>query len=210
MADYFNKMTLTAADSQEQAVELIGKLFDVAKPEAVFGEPVSDGTHTVITAAEVGIGMGVGSHGLRGKQNQYDHSVRMPMILCGPGIPQGERNDALVYLHSLFATTCDLAGIPVPETVEFPSLAPLIHGEKRALHDAIYGSYTDVQRMVRSEDFKLIRYPEAGETQFFDVKNDPWEQTDLAEDPRYQNELAELDGIFRKLQEQVGDELVLE
>ena len=162
----------------------------------------------IIFSADHGLAMG--QHGLLGKQNQYDHSVRMPMILCGPGIPQGERNDALVYLHSLFATTCDLAGIPVPETVEFPSLAPLIHGEKRALHDAIYGSYTDVQRMVRSEDFKLIRYPEAGETQFFDVKNDPWEQTDLAEDPRYQNELAELDGIFRKLQEQVGDELVLE
>ncbi|MDE3198931.1 MAG: sulfatase-like hydrolase/transferase, partial [Acidobacteriota bacterium] len=66
----------------------------------------------VILAADHGLA--VGEHGLMGKQNIYDHSIRMPLIVGGPGIPAGRRVDELVYQHSLFATTCELAGVAVP------------------------------------------------------------------------------------------------
>ena len=55
-----NKMFFQAVESQDQAMQLISKLFDVAKPDTVFGKPVSDGNHTVITASEVTVGMGAG------------------------------------------------------------------------------------------------------------------------------------------------------
>lgn len=86
----------------------------------------SDNTYVIFSSDH---GLAVGHHGLLGKQNQYDHSIRMPLILKGPGIKPGNQNDALVYLQSLFATTCDFAGLKLPGTVDFPSLKGLIEGE---------------------------------------------------------------------------------
>jgi arylsulfatase A-like enzyme len=137
-------------------------------------------------------GLAVGQHGLMGKQNQYDHSVRMPYVFCGPGIEAGRKIDAMVYLQSAFATTCEMARIHTPETVQFPSLVPLLTGEKDRLYNSVYGAYRDFQRMVRTEQYKLIRYPHVSEVQLFDLRNDPWETKDLAEDPQYA-------GIVRKL-----------
>ncbi|MBN1420519.1 MAG: sulfatase-like hydrolase/transferase [Planctomycetes bacterium] len=154
-------------------------------------------------------GLAVGQHGLMGKQNQYDHSVRMPLIFAGPGIASDERIDAQVYLGSLFATTCEMAGIRPPETVEFPSLMPLLRGERERLYDAIYGAYMDQQRMVRTERYKLIRYPRAGEVQLFDLKDDPWETRDLAEDPRHADTVRQLDALLRREMAKAGDPLDL-
>ena len=60
-------------------------------------------------------GLAVGEHGLLGKQNLYDGSWRVPMILAGPGIPKGETRDGFAYLHGIFPTLADFAGIEAPE-----------------------------------------------------------------------------------------------
>jgi len=155
-------------------------------------------------------GLAVGQHGLMGKQNQYDHSVRMPFIFCGPGVPKNRKIPALVYLQSTFATTCEMAGIDVPETVQFPSLLPLLKGKKKKLYDSIYGAYRDFQRMVRSRRYKLIRYPQAGEVQLFDLQNDPWETRDLAENPKYFDKLIEMDKLLRWWMQKTSDNMELE
>ncbi len=152
-------------------------------------------------------GLAVGRHGLMGKQNQYDHSIRMPLVISGPGIERGARIDAQVYLQSMFATTCQIAGVAVPPTVEFPSLLPLLRGEKRKLHDAVFGSYKSFQRMIRTRDYKLIVYPAAGRVQLFDIKNDPLEMTNLADDPKYASKVKQLTARLKKLQKEVGDTL---
>ncbi len=152
-------------------------------------------------------GLAVGEHGLMGKQNQYDCAVRMPFVWCGPGIPQGQRVDALVYLQSAFATTCEMAGIPVPDTVQFPSLVPLITGEQSKLYDSIYGAYREYQRMVRTERYKLIRYPHVGAVQLFDLKTDPWELYNLAEAPAQQNVLRRLDRELDRWMRETRDPL---
>lgn len=128
-------------------------------------------------------GLAVGQHGLMGKQNLYDHSIRMPFIIAGPGIPVGGKIDALFYLQSLFATTCEMAGVPIPASVGFPSIIPLFTGAKDKLHDAVYGAYLDLQRSVRTEDWKLIVTPDAGKVQLFHVRNDPWEMDNRAGQP---------------------------
>ena len=63
-------------------------------------------------------GLAIGSHGLRGKQNMYEHTVAVPLVLAGPGVPEGARRDAPVYLSQLYPTSCELVGVKVPATVE--------------------------------------------------------------------------------------------
>jgi uncharacterized spore protein YtfJ len=65
MSEEFDKLVTTAVKSEEQAAELVEKLFAVAQPGAVFGEPVTVGEQTVITASEVKVRMGFG-FGTRG------------------------------------------------------------------------------------------------------------------------------------------------
>lgn len=77
MNEDFGNVLAAAKENQEQAAHLVGKLFDVAQPAAVYGEPHMVGDHTIITAAEVSIGMGFGS-GLGGGSGRTggEHRVR--------------------------------------------------------------------------------------------------------------------------------------
>ena len=63
MSENLNKLLLESVPDQKAANELIGKLFDVTRPDAVYGQPVSVGEHTIITASEYVAGMGVGYGG---------------------------------------------------------------------------------------------------------------------------------------------------
>jgi len=58
--EQFDELTGAAVEAQGQGIELVEKLFTVAQPGAVFGEPVSVAGRTLITASEVTVGMGVG------------------------------------------------------------------------------------------------------------------------------------------------------
>lgn len=167
----------------------------------------ADNTIVILSSDQ---GLAVGQQGLMGKQNQYDCSVRMPLVLSGPGIEAGRRIGALVYLQSMFATTCEMAGVEMPASVQFPSLVPLLAGQKERLYDSIYGAYRDLQRMVRTERYKLIRYPHVNEVQLFDLDEDPWETKDLAEEPRSAKTVRELDAALRRWMELTGDELALD
>jgi arylsulfatase A-like enzyme len=151
----------------------------------------ADNTYILFTADH---GLAVGNHGLIGKQNMYEHSMRPPMIVVGPDVPAGERRDAMVYLQDVMATTLDLAGVKKPEYVEFNSLMPLIRNAgKASAYDEIYGCYfPDRQRMIRVGDMKLIAYPHAGRVRLYDLAADPEELNDLAGDPRRWKEIRSL------------------
>jgi arylsulfatase A-like enzyme len=190
-AEYY--AIISHADAQ------IGRILDALEAS---GE--ADNTIIIFSADH---GLAVGEHGLMGKQNQYDHSIRVPLILSGPDLPKGKKIDAMVYLHSLFPTTCEMAEIPVPDTVQAKSLLPLLTGEKARIHDSVYGAYKNMQRMVRTERYKLIRYPLAGETQLFDIKEDVWERNNLAKDPKHAALLQELDTQLLAWQKETGDPL---
>jgi choline-sulfatase len=143
-----------------------------------------------------------------GKQNLYDCSVRMPLLISGPGIAPGRVVDELVYQHSMFATTCELAGAAIPPTVEFPSLAPLLHGDK-TLHDAVFCRYIGYQRSVRTRRYKLIVYPQAHQVQLFDLEQDPWETHNLADDAAHAGIKRDLWARLLAFQKELGDPLVL-
>ena len=129
-------------------------------------------------------GLAVGQHGLMGKQNMFDHSVRVPLVLRGPGVPAGKCSEALCYLFDLYPTLAAMAGVEPPAAVDGKDLGPVVRGEKEEVRDATLHAYREVQRAVRTRDAKLIEYLVEGvrTTQLFDLKHDPWETKNLADD----------------------------
>ena len=153
-------------------------------------------------------GLAIGSHGLMGKQNLYDHSLRAPLILAGPGIPQGQ-SDALVYLYDLYPTLCALAGVEPADPMDGISLTPLLGGTQQSVRAAALFAYRDVQRAVRTPDWKLIVYPQIERVQLFNLATDPDERHDLSADPQHRQRLAELAQELTRLQRQADDPLTL-
>jgi arylsulfatase A-like enzyme len=153
-------------------------------------------------------GLAIGSHGLRGKQNMYEHTIGVPLVIAGPGLPQGRRCDAQVYLRDLYPTACALAGVPVPSSVEGKSLLPLLRGEAKSIYPETFGYFRDVQRMIRTDRWKLIHYPKARRYQLFDLSTDPAERNDLANDARHEATRTDLRTRLEAWQKQVGDPLV--
>ena len=163
-----------------------------------------DDTIVVFTADH---GLAVGQHGLMGKQNLYDHSVRTPLLVAGPDVPAGERRGSLTCHCDIYPTICDLAGLDTPETVEGESLAPALADEAATIRDSLLLAYGDVQRAVRHDRFKLVEYAVDGEhtTQLFDLASDPAETTDLANDEARADDRERLQKRLRELQVRLDD-----
>ena len=136
-------------------------------------------------------GLALGQHGLMGKQNLYDHSVRVPLIFAGPGIPNGEERDALVYLLDIYPTLCDLLGIEPPDSVEGQSMASCLLGDCASSRESLYLAYVDTIRGLADGKYKLIEYA-CGMTQLFDLEADPLEKENLADRSEMQSTLANL------------------
>ena len=157
----------------------------------------------VLFTSDLGLAVGGGRHGLMGKQNLYEH-FKSPCIAAGPGIRRG-RSDALVHMHDLYPTLCDLAGVPIPSSVEGLSLAPVIRGQKRQVREHAFAVYKDVQRMVRHGDWKLIWYPKVARFQLFNVVRDPWELDDRSGDPAQASRLGDMKRRLAEQQNQHDD-----
>lgn len=155
-------------------------------------------------------GLAVGQHGLIGKQNMYDHSLRPPMIIVGPDIPKGKKKEMAVYLQDIMPTTIEYAGGVVPGYVEFNSLKSFIDGRKsESYYPEVYGAYMDLQRMIRVDDYKLIVYPYAGVRRLFNLADDPDEKEDLAALPENSDRIHSMFNRLTQLQFEMGDTLDL-
>ena len=155
-------------------------------------------------------GLSVGNHGLIGKQNLYDHSVRVPLMVIGPDIPKNRKVDADVYLQDIMASCLDLAGVEKPQYVEFSSLLSIAKGkQKESNYDAIYGCYRTLQRSIRTDGYKLIVYPAAKKVYLFDLKTDPLEMTNLADESDNKVKVKEMFAGLVQLQKDMNDDLDL-
>jgi arylsulfatase A-like enzyme len=177
--------------------EQIGRI--LAAVEAGGG---SDNTIIIFTTDQ---GLAMGSHGLMGKQNMYEHTLGVPLIIGGPNLPAGRRFAAQCYLRDVFPTACNLAGIPIPETVQGRSLVPVLQGRTDQLYPFVVAYFTDTQRMIRDGRWKFARYPKAEQTQLFDLQNDPLELRNLAPEPAHQDRRNKLDSALTTWLRENGD-----
>jgi arylsulfatase A-like enzyme len=165
------------------------------------------GNTIIIFAADNGLALG--SHGLLGKQSVFEHSMRVPLVLVGPGIPRGKSTPAFTYLLDVFPTLCDVTGIAPPSGLEGESLRPLWDGKEARLRDSVFLPYLEVQRAVRDDRWKLIAYPKIGHLQLFDLQNDPHETTNVIDRPQSAELVPRLMKLMKQWQARVGDTLEL-
>lgn len=140
-------------------------------------------------------GLAVGQHGLLGKQNLYEHSIRVPMIIAGPGVPKSSVYNGFNYLSDIAPTLYDYLGVAAPSTVEGKSLFAVFAAPNTVVRKQIYNLYGHWSRSFKSADgFKLIAYNVDGvqRVQLFNLNKDPWETGDLAGINSYAGRLAEM------------------
>lgn len=155
-------------------------------------------------------GLACGHHGLMGKQNMFDHSARVPFIVCGPGVDQNRRRDEFIYLQDVMPTSLQLAETDIPEHVEFQSLLPLLKGDSAATpRTAVSGAYMMTQRMITVGSDKMILYPEIGVSVLYDLAQDPLELRDLSNQPGATATKQRLFQQLLKEQQSTGDPLDL-
>ncbi len=162
----------------------IGRILDV-----VDALPKGRDTYIVFTADS---GVARGSHGLIGKQNVYEHSVGVPLIISGPGIPADQQTDAMCYLFDVLPTLGQLCQIPAPVTSEGIEFTATLRNPSIPARNRLVFGYRDLQRAIRDERWKLIRYPHIDRTSLFDLKNDPDERVNLITQPEYAARAVEL------------------
>ncbi|MDQ3655286.1 MAG: sulfatase-like hydrolase/transferase [Chloroflexota bacterium] len=184
---------------------------------AIEANGLADDTVVIYTGDH---GLAVGQHGLMGKQNLYEHSLRIPLVLAGPGVPRGVVSDELVWHGDTTATIRAVAGIEPDPEAEGRSLIG-VDGRIRAGRDSFGAAYMYGQRTFWEGRHKLIAYqaapdgnpgnatsPGSDHVQLFDLEADPWEMTNLANDPGYRDIRKRLEDGLLGWQESVGDPLL--
>ncbi len=175
----------------------VGRIFETLQQTGQWNNTI------VVFSADNGLSMG--EHGLFGKQNLYEFGgMHVPLVIAGPGIAKG-KSEALVYLMDLFPTFADFGGAKIPEGVEGRSLKPIIDGQQAKVRDSLYTGYRNCMRAVRTDRWKLIRYPLVDRTQLFDLSVDPLELNNLATKPELAARLAEMTTLLQKEMSAYGD-----
>ncbi len=139
-------------------------------------------------------GWNLGEHNFWGKHTTLHPAVNAPLIMRVPGKPGGSKSEALVEFLDIFPTLCDLAGVPVPATVQGRSLRPLLNAPELSFRDSVYTRYQKADCVV-TEHFIYTKYAAGGEM-LYCLKTDPEENRNIAADPEYAETLAMMKALL--------------
>ena len=199
----------------------VGRLLDYLDAESL-----TENTVVVYTSDQ---GFFLGDHGWYDKRFMYEESLRMPYIMRYPnGIEAGSSNDDMILNVDFAPTYLELAGLPIPASVQGRSFTPQLSGETPAdWRDAMYYRYwmhkahhnVYAHYGIRNHRYKLIYYyadamgtagsiegTYAPEWEMFDLEVDPCELNNVVDDPAYVELVVELKAEMHRLQAEVGDE----
>jgi N-acetylglucosamine-6-sulfatase len=139
-----------------------------------------DNTYVMFTSDN---GWHHGEHRIRsGKYQPYEESIRMPLLVRGPGVQAGTNTNKLALNTDFFPTFTDLAGITTPDYVDGRSLRPVLEGSATSWRTAILlerrsdDDFPDPSLYgIRTSDGKKYIEYEGGFKEFYDLKTDPYE-----------------------------------
>ena len=134
----------------------------------------------------------------------YEESIRVPLIIRDPRHKagrSGRRVEQVGLNIDLAPTMLDYAGLPIPDTMQGKSLAPIVAGADKPLRDDWYYEHFYEHRNnirptegVRTKEWKYVRFPKQTPVyeQLFHLTKDPYEQKNLAQDPSQKQALSRL------------------
>jgi len=171
-------------------------------------------------------GFFLGEHGLYDKRFMYEESLRMPLIMKGighlgkgighrkkgirEGISEGIRVEEMVLNLDFASTILDMAGVAVPDDMQGSSFLPLLHGEtvdgwRKSMYYRFYEEAYEIgpHEGIRTERYKLIHFMYPVEAwELYDLKTDPNEMTNLAQQDKYLMLRDSLAGVMTGLKTQ--------
>ena len=136
----------------------------------------------------------LGDHYLWRKAQPYEVSARIPLLIRAPerfGLKRGTRVDAAVALEDIMPTVLEMAGIPVPPSVEGRSLLPLMQGKSGAWRDHLHIEHAPLHHTLTDGREKFIWFAADGREQFFRLSDDPQERRNLIAVPGEQPRIAD-------------------
>jgi arylsulfatase A-like enzyme len=187
----------------------VGRLLDWLDATSLSGD-----TLVVYTSDQ---GFFLGEHGWFDKRFMYEESVRMPLLVRYPReVPPGSATDAMVLNLDFAPTFCDLAGVPVPASMQGRSLRPVLRGEvppdwRTSMYYRYWMGLDGQHRVpahfgVRTRDHKLVHYPDPEPAwELFDLAADPYELRSVYRDPAYANVVRALTDELARLQQAYGE-----
>ena len=160
-------------------------------------------------------GFALGEHGFYNKQWMYEPALHQPLLIRYPGkIKAGQVHESMVNHVDLAPTLLDFAGLPIPEDLQGYSLKPILEGRADKVRDASYYHFyshgdNNLPEMigVRTERYKLIHYPaiKGCPWELFDLKKDPDELNNLAQNPEYLGVREKMEIKLLKLIQKLDD-----
>jgi arylsulfatase A-like enzyme len=134
----------------------------------------------------------------------YEESWRLPLIAAHPQVERpGTVCDEFVYLHDLFPTILEMAGVAPPERPDSQSIVDQVMGRGTPTgRDSVYGAFHShifptPLRFVRTRTHKLV-YNQADVDELYDLVDDPWELRNLIDVPYRRDVKLELAGKLRE------------
>ena len=135
----------------------------------------------------------LGEHHFWQKGNLREEVTRVPLIIKTPGQKQG-MSSSIVELVDMFPTACALTGLPIPESVQGKSLFPLFKNpQANVKHSAL--SFAGRGTSMRSSDWAYMKYADGSE-ELYDMKKDPKQFKNLAQDPAFKKRLDSQRKLF--------------
>jgi len=160
---------------------------------------LSDRTYVIFTSDNGGVRQTV--EPLRGgKGTLYQGGLRVPAIVNGPGIAEGQKIETPILSMDFFPTVLEWAGMDAAsvKSIDGKSLVSLLEEHDKTIardlfwHFPVYSGPTAPCSAIRSGDWKLLEFFESGQTELYDLSRDPGESHNLvADEPARAKELSD-------------------
>ena len=186
--------------------ENVGRLMDYLKESGL------DKNTIVIYSSDQGFYLG--DHGWYDKRWMYEESFKMPLIVKWPGVTKpGTVNRELVQNLDYAETFLDVASAPIPKDMQGKSIVPLLKGDNANWRDSLYYHYYEYPSVhmvarhygIRTKRYKLIRFYQFDEWEFYDLEKDPEESTNQYANTKYSSVITKMKVDLEKLRKHYKD-----
>ena len=180
--------------------------------KAVDDAGIRDNTIVVFTSDH---GEMMGAQGRLAKNIFYEEAVRVPFLVRWPGKASGGRvSDACLNTPDIMPTLLSMAGLPIPSKVEGTDLSHCAYGKPGPEPEAAFMQNTGAcaswgegyeWRALRSKRYTYAIYRKDRKELLFDNQADPYQMTDLADDPKHQAAMKHFRAVLKKRMDKLDD-----